>query len=400
MKAALFSPLARRIAVTLGVLALFRIGSGLLSPSVSGQVSDLSNVGSGGVLQMKGAQAFSLFGLGVTPYVSAALLVTLIGRSVPYLQQLRQGGPDGAARLQSLVRWVSLTIALMTSVASSRARIGVTGGRHGEDVLLGGVSSQVVHVLFQLAGFLVLLALAEIITRHGVGNGVSVMLVATVLAGLTPSLQVISSWAPLPKLTFIICTLLSMVAIGLAGRWVREFEVYTIHPQFAHGRAGTLDYRVTAGGAGPMLFAGSLLVAISSLVRILPLSDQTTTTALSFVNGTTTQSLFVVAAITGLLARFYANVASDPVEAANAITSSGRFLRGSQPGLSTARRLAMSTNAAGWLYALVLLPVACWPALLQLTTGEQVPGVVAGTAVVIPMIVAGEVVATYWRRRA
>jgi preprotein translocase subunit SecY len=383
----------RALLTTLGVLVLFRVGSHVISPAVSpGRLQDGAQ-DIGGLLQLKGAQAFSLFGLGVVPYVSAALLLTLLGRSVPYLQRLRQEGPAGAARQKNLVRLVAVLLGALTSVTTA------SQGGGSAELLTGGVTGLALHVLFQAAGLLVLLALTEFITRHGVGNGVSIILVVSILSGVAPATTTVAGWPPAASLTFLGLSVISVVGIVLASRWTRTIDVYPIHPQSTGGRAGSVPFRTTSGGAGPMLFAGSLMVATSAMVRLLPLPEEIAGSLRTLFDMRSTTSLILLAVLTALLARLYANVAADPVETANNLTASGRFLFGTPPGLATARVLAVATNASGWLYAAVLLPVALWPAALQLVLGQPVPQTVSGSALVIPVLVVTEIVSGMTRRR-
>ena len=386
------SPSIIRLFVTLGVLALFRFGAHVTSPFLSIGAVDGSGQDLGRMLQLKGLQSVSLFGLGVMPYVTAALLLSLLTRSVPYLQQLKQGGPQGVLRTRSLTRWAALAISIPLSLANLRV---LTEG----SATTVGVGATVGHVMFQVTGLLVLLALAEQVTRHGMGNGVSVLLVATVLSGVAPAVADMSDWSLTLVAVFAICTALSIVAIVVAHGWVHQEPVYPIHPQTSGGQISTETTRATCGGAGPLLFAGAIMVTFGSILGLLPLPVTMRETLAGLVDGRSTMSLVLLAVLTAGFARVYVNVVADPVANANMLMRSGRFLQGSVPGVQTARKLAATTNAAGWLYAAVLLPVALWPALLQHLGGESVPSSVSGSAVVIPALVMTEILGSHRRMK-
>lgn len=342
------------------------------------------------MLQLKGLQSVSLFGLGVMPYVTAALLLSLLTRSVPYLQQLKQNGPQGVLRTRSLTRWAALVISMPLSLANLKV---LTEG----STTTVGLAATAGHVLFQVTGLLVLLALAEQVTRHGMGNGVSVLLVATVLSGVAPAVAGMSDWSLTIVGVFVVCTALSVVAIVVAHGWVHQEPVYPIHPQTSGGRISTETTRATCGGAGPLLFAGAIMVTFGSFLGLLPLPSALRETLTGLVDGRSTVSLILLAVLTAGFARVYVNVVADPVANANMLMRSGRFLQGSVPGVQTARKLAATTNAAGWLYAGVLLPVALWPALLQHLGGVAVPASVSGSAVVIPALVMTEILGAHRR---
>jgi preprotein translocase subunit SecY len=386
------SPSIIRLFVTLGVLALFRFGAHVPSPFLTISTVDGSGPELGRMLQLKGLQSVSLFGLGVMPYVTAALLLSLLTRSVPYLQQLKQSGPQGVLRARTLTRWAALAISMPLSLANLRL---LTEG----STTNVGVGATAGHVLFQVTGLLVLLALAEQVTRHGMGNGVSVLLVATVLSGVAPAVAGMSGWSWTVVAVFAIFTALSVVAIVVANGWVHQEPVYPIHPQTAGGQISTESTKATCGGAGPLLFAGAIMVTFGSFLGLLPLPATMRETLTGLVDGRSTMSLVLLAVLTAGFARVYVNVVADPVANANMLMRSGRFLQGSVPGVQTARKLAATTNAAGWLYAGVLLPVALWPALLQHLGGEAVPASVSGSAVVIPALVMTEILGAHRRAK-
>jgi preprotein translocase subunit SecY len=148
-----------------------------------------------------------------------------------------------------------------------------------------------------------------------------------------------------------------------------------------------------------MLFAGSFMVGANALARSLPLPSDVQEVLLELVNGSSTASLLLVGLLTVGFARLYVNVASDPLDGANTMTRSGRFMRGAAPGVETARRIAVMNNASGWSYALVLLPVVMAPVLMQLLSGQNVPVGVSGAALVIPTLVAAEIVSSWVRPR-
>jgi preprotein translocase subunit SecY len=390
--------LGRRLAVTVAVLAAFRVGSHILSPALSAGFRATSPEGYGGILQIQGVQAYSFFGLGVVPYVAAVLLFTLVGRSVPFLGRLRNGGPAEAARYQSLMRLLTLVLGAMTSLSSIR---GADNQLPDEVSVLGAGSWGIAtHVLFQLAGLLVLLALAELVTRFGLGNGVSVVLVAAVLSGIAPSVSAMSDWTTLTVVLFASASVISVVAIALATRLRRELDLFPIHPQAGSRGTGVMTFRATSGGAGPMLFAGSVMVAASGFSRLLPLPEDFSKSLKTLLDGSSTSSLLLLTVLTVIFARVYVNVSADPVETANKLTASGRFLRGKAPGLPTTRTVARVNNASGWLYAAALLPIAGWPVLLQSVSDVTVPYAISGSAVVIPVLVVTEILIGTLRRRA
>jgi preprotein translocase subunit SecY len=327
----------------------------------------------------------------------AMLLLSLGTRFVPYLKTLNEEGPAGRLRYLVLSRRTAVVLATISAFLSTMSNVKGTVDPSGFEVRIveDGFVPALVHVLVLIAGFLLLLALAEIVTRKGSGNGVMVLTVAMVLAQAQGGFERLSADEPIIIYAYGLSLFVSVVLLVWATKTNLVVPLFSTLPLTSRGASrfpangGVQVFKVSAGSAGPVLFAGSFLSVIALITSVLP-AEWSQDLAANLRDGSSPISLAIFGVLTVLFARLYASVTGDPVRQANDLTRSGRFLLGTAPGRPTARRFASVTASTAWVYALVLAPVMLVPVLLA-AFGFEHP--LLGGSLVIPVLVITEIVA-------
>src|SRR5256885_4638520 len=195
------------------ILALYRLGSWIPAPGVDSQtikdyfngrggtILGLLNVFSGGALSQ-----FALFALGIMPYVTASIILQLMTVVIPQLEQLQKEGEAGHARINQYTRY--LTVALAAAQSTGYAFL-----FKREGVLQANAGRMVLIVLTLTAGTVLLMYLGELITKRGIGNGISILIFASILSTMPTALHAWINGGPLEKLFLPIITILVIVAV-------------------------------------------------------------------------------------------------------------------------------------------------------------------------------------------
>ena len=388
----------RRILVSASGVAFYWLGARIPTPSVDHdvyrQLLEPSSDERALPLSLAGASAPTVFGLGVIPLLTAMLVLGLGARIIPGINDLSRGGPAGRLRYLQVTRRLAVALAAVGAVTSATATVRGKTNQFGLplSVLHEGIMFSIAHVLVLVAGFLVLLALAELLTRHGIGNGVMVLTVASVLGHALPALGNLFSESHLAIILYVAAMSTSTVLLVFAVCSKHQIPLFSIFPSGTAGipNAGVINTKVSGGSAGPILFASSTLSVIAITANALP-SDWVGSGFIDeFSNSSSMVSLATFGLLTVAFARIYGSVTSDPVKEANELARSGRFIRGSAPGLPTAKHLNAVSTATSWAYAAVLTPVMALPLVM---TALGAPTTLLGGAVVIPVLVLSEIVA-------
>src|SRR6056300_884940 len=183
--------LKTRIGVTLGLLVVYRIGAQVVLPGIDPvQLSELANrTGGGGllgVLNMFTGGAFanaSVFALGIMPYISASIVVQLMGIAVPYLQKLQKEGESGRRRINQITRWLTIGICVFQAPAYLYS-LGALGVPESAFVLGKGLGFMVPSVIILVTGTIFAMWLGEKITDKGIGNGISLLIMVGIIANM------------------------------------------------------------------------------------------------------------------------------------------------------------------------------------------------------------------------
>jgi len=337
--------LRRRILFTLGILVVYRIGAYVTIPGVDArilaQVSDQSREGLFGLFDMFVGGAFfqaGIFALGIMPYITASIIIQLLGAVVPYFQKLQREGEEGRRKITQLTRYGTVGITTLQSIGYA---INLQYGATGQAIVVSSTFFMITTVIVLTAGTVFVMWLGERITEKGIGNGISLLIMIGIIAFLPTSLF---NEFNLKSNVFIFLIEIGALVIVTAGIVLVTQGTRRIPVQYAKrvvGRrvyGGTTQYlplRVNAAGVMPIIFAQSIMFIPSTVAAFFPESGfwlavgQWTGDIFGF--GYSLIFFFVCVFFT----YFYTAIAVNPQEMADTMKRQGGFIPGIRPGKQT-----------------------------------------------------------------
>jgi preprotein translocase subunit SecY len=400
--------LRNKIIFTVFVIALYRFGSHIPVPGVDftavqhltdvaskGGVLGFLNLFSGGALTR-----FAVFGLGIMPYITSSIIVQLLQVVIPKLEQWRDEGAVGQRKITQVTRYLTVALAIMQSTGLAFVFHNGGQGFLGQaasdiDVLPHFTVPRVLLVVLSMtAGTAMVMWLGELITQRGVGQGMSILIFANVVARLPSEGAAIRAEAGNVKFAVVLAVTLALLgAIVFIEQGQRripvQFAKRIVGRRMYGGQSTYIPLKVNQAGVIPIIFASSVLYFPVLLSNVVPWVG-----VQRFINDhlvDPTDLLYVV--LYGLLivafAYFYTAIAFDPHQQADIIRKQGGYIPGIRPGPPTERHLAGILNRITLPGSLFLAFVALLPALaLSLFNIHNYP--FAGTTLLIAVGVALE----------
>ncbi len=384
------TPLLRnKFLFTLGLLAVFRLIAHVPVPGVNlgllkgffaqNQVLSLLDIFSGGTLAN-----FSIAALGLNPYINASIMMQLLGMIIPSFEELRKEGEYGRQKINLYTRIATIPLAAIQA-------IGMYGILRSQNIIAQlDILTVVALVLSMVAGTMIMIFLGELINMFGVGNGVSLLIFAGIVARLpiaafqTFSVTDMSNPQTMVNLIIFVAIALAMV-LGIV--YVEE-AVLRIPVHYARRAQVTyLPIKVDTAGVMPIIFAVSLASIPSLLGQYLTRIEQPQINAiasflsLQFSPSSYLYSLFYFILVIGFTF-FYTSVVFKPKEISEELRKSGGFIPGIRPGVSTEKRLKYLLDRVIVIGAVFLGIIAVFPSIVQNMTGITTL-TVGGTSVLI-----------------
>jgi preprotein translocase subunit SecY len=356
--------LRRRLLFTAGVLAVYRFGSWLPAPGVdpTGIAHFLQSNGSSifGLLNLLSGSSLSrlsLFALGIVPYVTASILVQLLTAIIPALKQLQKEGEAGYARLTQYTRYA--TVGLAGAQATAYGYIFVReAGLHID------AGRAVIVVLTLTAGGTLLMWLGEQITKRGVGNGISILIFASILASARTGIRAWLAGTATERVFFPVAALLVLVSVVFVQDGLRKIPVQyarrTLGRRTTGGGSTYMPLRVNMAGVIPVIFAAALLAIPPTVAGFVP---STATFVDSYVQGGSTPYLIGEALLIVAFSFYYTRVQFDPDDQADNLRNHGGYVPGIRPGPPTANYLQRVLRRLTLSGAVFLAAVAVTPCL-------------------------------------
>jgi len=383
--------LRKRLLFTAAILAAYRLGSWLPAPGVdSAQITNFFNGRGGsllGLLNLFSGSAlsrFSIFALGIMPYVTASIILQLMAVVVPTLEQLQKEGESGYAKINQYTRY--LTVALAAAQAAGYAYL-----FHQQGALPANPGRLVLIVVTLTAGTTLLMYMGELITKRGIGNGISLLIFASIL---TSAPQGINAWingGPIEKLFFPLVAIGVVVSVVFVQEGQRRIPIqYAKRMVGRRQTAGGSTYmplRVNMAGVIPVIFAAALLALPQTVGSFAPNTQ-------SFINqyfsSTSWAYLLVEATLIIVFTYFYTAVQFNPVDQADNLRKNGGYIPGIRPGPPTAQYLDRVLTRLTLPGSLFLATVAVLPSIFIKEFGfSQATGrALGGTSVLIVVGVA------------
>jgi preprotein translocase subunit SecY len=403
--------LRNKILFTLLVIALYRFGSHVPTPGVDfdavQQLEDQAREGgvlgflalfSGGALTR-----FAIFGLGIMPYITSSIIMQVLAVVIPKLEQWQQQGAVGQKKITQWTRY--LTVALAVLQATGLAFLFHNGGgglfdTQQIDLIPDFTVPRVLLVVLSLAaGTALLMWMGELITQRGIGNGMSLLIFASVVSTIPfDGAAVLREDGNVKFAAVVAIALAVLVAIVFIEQGQRRIPV-----QFAKrvvgrrqygGQSSYIPLKVNQSGVIPIIFASSVLYLPVLLTNILP-SEGWGNSVRGWIDDNLLQpDNFVYIAIYGAMiiffAYFYTAITFDPAKQADTIRKQGGFIPGIRPGPQTERHLAKILSRITLPGALFIAAVALIPALLLVLWGVERFQGFGGTSLLIAVGVALE----------
>src|SRR5919198_1603599 len=332
--------LRKRVLFTALILAVYRLGSWIPAPGVDsdtinnffngqgGTVLGLLNLFSGGALSH-----FSLFALGIMPYVTASIILQLLTVVIPRLAELQKEGEAGYAKITQYTRYLTVVLAAAQATGyaflfKSQNALQANGGRF------------VLIVVSLTASTTLLMWMGELITKRGVGNGISILIFASILVGGPLAIAAWWNGGPMEKPFFPLIALGVTAAVVFVQEGERRIPIQyakrMVGRRMTTGGSTYLPLRVNMAGVIPIIFAAAILAFPPTVATYFPASQ-------SFVNQHfqygSIQYLSLEAFLIVIFTYFYTAVQFNPVDQADNLRKYGGYIPGIRPGPPTAQYL-------------------------------------------------------------
>ncbi len=391
--------LRRRLLFTAGMLAVYRIGVAIPTPGIDGQAlasffdaaqSTLFgwiNLFSGGALER-----FSVFALGIMPYISVAIILDLLKVASPYLDELYKEGEAGRRKITRYTRYGTVVLSMIQGfmIAVSLEKIQAPGG--GPVVYNPGWGFRLVTVVTLTAGTMFIMWLGEQITERGIGNGISLIIMAGIVARIPSAVSTTVQFVREGEMNLFVLLFIFALALAVtAGIVYVETAQRRIPVQYAKrvigrriygGQSTHLPLKINTSGVIPPIFASSVLVFPATAATFVPALKRY---ASLLTPGSLVYNLIYVALII-FFTYFYTAVTFNPVDVADNLKKYGGFIPGIRPGRHTAEyidRVLSRITLGGAIYVSV---VCVLPTIL--IQRFNVPFYFGGTALLIVVGVA------------
>jgi preprotein translocase subunit SecY len=388
------------------MLAIYRLGTHIPAPGINAHAvaAIQKNFGGGGVLQLLnlfsggGLGRIAIFALGIMPYITASIILQLLTVVVPSLEKLQKEGEVGQARITQYTRYLTVGLAFAQAIGYVFLFKSFEGNLGGGQHLINNFNlAKVFLIVVSLtAGTVLLMWIGELITQRGIGNGMSILIFASVVSRLPA--QGAAIWSQGSKIQFV-----TIIAIGVAmivGIVFVESGQRRIPVQFAKrvvgrrmygGQSTYIPLKVNQSGVIPVIFASSILSFPALIASAL---GDNFTGFQQWINDNLVshQGWWYITFYTVLIiffAYFYTAIAFNPAQQADIIRKQGGFIPGIRPGPPTERYLAKVLNRITLPGSLFLATIAVIPLLVfALWDISQFP--FGGTALLITVGVALE----------
>ncbi|MGQ0830461.1 MAG: preprotein translocase subunit SecY [Microthrixaceae bacterium] len=404
-----------KIFFTLVMIAVYRIGAFLPAPGIDlDAVQELkrqADQGGGvvGFLQLFSGQAltqFALFALGIMPYITSSIIMQILTVVIPKLEEWQQMGAVGQRKITQWTRYLAVSIALLQATGlaflfhnGGGGLLGGNGNTTGLDVLPNFTPFRVIIVVLTLtAGTALLMWMGELISQRGIGNGMSLLIFASVVSSFPGAGARLNAEKGTPLLLMLlflaIVLLVGIVFIEQGQRRVPvQFAKRVVGRRMYGGQSTYIPLKVNQSGVIPIIFASSVLYLPILLTNVLPPRGWGASVQRWVTNNLVQpDSIFYVLSY-GLLiigfAYFYTAIAFDPAQQAENIRKQGGFIPGIRPGPQTERYLGRILSRITLPGALFVAFIALLPSLL-LAFADVRNFPFAGTSILIAVGVALE----------
>ncbi len=344
--------LKRRILFTLGVLIVYRIGAHIPTPGIDGAaltalfaqqkgtIMGMFDMFSGGALSRA-----TIFALGIMPYISASIILQLMTVVSPHLAQLKKEGEQGQKKITQYTRYGTILISLVQGTGMSMALEATPPGASGALIVPEpGWSFRLMAVLTLTAGTALIMWLGEQITERGIGNGISLIIFAGIVAGTPAAIFLSMEQMGTGELSILVVLFLTVLMAGVVWAIVfTEGGQRRIPIQYAKrmvgrkmygGQSTHLPLKVNTSGVIPPIFASTMIILPATMARFIDLPWMQQFAGLMNPGTIIYSTIFV--GLVFFFCYFYTSIMFNPTEVADNMKKNGGFIPGIRPGPKTA----------------------------------------------------------------
>ena len=343
--------LKRKILFTMAFVILYRLGGHIPLPGISLQtLKGLQGVGGGGLLSLYdlfvgGAlRRAAIFATGIMPYITASIILQLLGAVIPYFQQLQKMGEEGRRKINQYTRYGALIIA----TAQGWGILIYLTKNFSAAIMLPHFSFIILGVIGLVTGAAIIMWLGELITEKGIGNGMSILILVGIVARLPSSIIIEvrnilaygagggrSIFAEIIILAVIVFFVSVAILLTQASRKIPvQYARRVVGRKVYGGQTAHLPIKMNAAGVIPIIFAQAVMFLPQTLAKVLPEGAITTILGSAF---TISSPVYIITygVLIVFFAYFYTAVIFNPVDVADNLKKYGGFIPGKRPGPQT-----------------------------------------------------------------
>ena len=390
--------LRKKILFTVLIVLLYRVGTAIPVPFLNAQVLSSSLLSSQGslfqylnILSGGAMSQATLFALGVSPYITASIVIQLLTIAIPYLERISKEGEEGQKKLNQLTRIATVVLGLVTSFGYYKLL------ENNNAITNKGVFPAFVIILSYCAGSSLVMWLAEKINENGIGNGISIILFANIVSRLPSMIHNLWSAYLTSGNTGKIILGIGVIIVSLAAtalivfitdserRLPIQYAKKVVGRKMYGGQSSTLPLKVNMTGVMPMIFANSI-VSIPATIQMFVNPKQGSFWA-GFFNLFGTDG-WLYAVLTAILivafAYFYVTISFNPIEVANNLKKNGGFIPGIRPGKPTSDYITKVLSRITLIGALFLVVIAVVPLVANIISGAKLSSLAfTGSSIII-----------------
>lgn len=398
--------LRRRVLFTVIMLAVYRIGVQIPTPGINGEalaaffsqkagtLFGMFNMFSGGALEN-----FSIFALGIMPYISSSIIIQLLTVVIPQLEALKKEGQSGQRKITQYTRYGTVLLSIIQGTFIAVGLQGMTGPGGEAIVLNPGLQFKLMTVLTLTSGTAFIMWLGEQMTERGIGNGISLIIFAGIVAGIPAaivnSIQLIKAgeialfFVPFLVLFMFLIVALIVFCETAQRRIPIQYAKRVVGKRVYGGQSSHLPLKINISGVIPPIFASSIMMfpaTIGSFIQI----DWVQRASAAMSPGTVYYYIFFVSMIV-FFCFFYTAVTFKPDDVAENLKKHGGFIPGIRPGKKTAEFIDKVLTRLTVVGAIYLSSVCILPTIL--VSKFNIPFYFGGTALLIVVGVAIDTIA-------
>ena len=393
--------LRKRIAFTLIMLVVYRIGVHVPCPGIDvaalaelfararGTLFGMFNMFSGGALKK-----FSIFALGIMPYISASIILQLLTVAIPHLEALKKEGQAGQKKISQYTRYLTVAISLVQGLGIAIGLENMTAPNGAHVVLTPGWGFRIMTALTLMTGTVFLMWLGEQITERGIGNGISLIIFAGIVARMPAALGDTFSLLGTGEINLAFLILLLVVMLGVVAficfmeRAHRRIPIHharrIVGRRVYGGQSSHLPLKVNTAGVIPPIFASSIMMFPATLANFSNIPWLQNFSSFFRFGSLPYETVYVVLII--FFAYFYTAITFNPVDIADNLKKNGAYIPGIRPGKKTADYIDRVLSRITLIGAVYVAVICVLPAIL--ISKFNVPFYFGGTALLIVVGVA------------